>query len=170
MIRSSKVVISAVLLVLSMSAAQQPSPSTATEPSVSLVLSTTQPTVRAGTDVSIDAVTSNLCARPVAIGFLPGPYDSDILTVTLQVRNDQDRPVGPESVDQHSCAGRKDCHVTFLESRILPPGKSVQDHILLSSKKYDFSHPGTYTLQLIRKDKRTQEVNKSNTLTIAVTP
>jgi hypothetical protein len=156
------------LLVISITSGFARSQSTPA-PSVSITLSAPQVRVKIGAEIWVDAVTSNISDHRLRIGFLPGPYESEDLTVIVQVRDSQDRPVGPEKIDQHACEGEPNCRILFTESRYLGPGQSAKDHFLIDSKKYDLSHPGTYTIQIVRQDMATREIVKSNLLTITVT-
>lgn len=122
------------------------------DPPVCMKLSTPTPAARVGSQIRLDAVTTNISQRTVAVGFLPGPYESPVLTLTLQVRDSNNVPVGPEQVDQHSCQGKPRCRVLYLESRYLAPGESVTDHFVLDSK-YNLAKPGRYTAQLVRWDR-----------------
>ncbi len=139
---------------------------------LSIKLSSERTTVKAGSAIWVNAVTTNDSDHRLRIGFLPGPYEAEDFSVTVQVRNSEDRPVGPERLDQHPCDGIPNCRVEFHESRILGPGESAMDYFLID-KKYDLSRPGTYTVQVVRRDKATDlsylETAKSNILTFTVT-
>lgn len=157
------------MALLGVAAAQSPrsTPKPTPSPSVSILLNTDTPYIKIGSELWIDAVTTNISDHRVGIGFLPGPYESDQFTVTVQVRDTDDRPVGPEELDRHACAGKPNCIVKDEESRYLVPGESAKDHFLIG-KKYDLSRPGNYTIQIVRRDKRTHEISESNVLLISV--
>ena len=139
---------------------------------ISIKLSSEHTTIRVGSPIWVDAVTTNDSDHLVSIGFLPGPYEAEAFSVTVQVRDSWNCPVGPERLDQHPCDGIPNCRVEFHESRILGLGESAKDHFLID-KKYDLSRPGTYTVQVVRRDKATNlsylESAKSNILTFTVT-
>ena len=130
-----------------------PTASRAPAPPVAITLNTQQTTIRAGAEIWVDATTSNLSDHTVAIGFLPGPYESVLFSVTVQVRDSQNHPVGPEALDKHWCEGKSDCKILDDESRYLAPGHSAKDFFLLG-KGYEFSKPGTYTIQVVRWDEQ----------------
>src|SRR5579871_978462 len=88
---------------------------------VAIKLSTGQTTVRAGAEIWLDATTMNLSDHKMAIGFLPGPYESPGLSVIVQARDNQGRPVGAERLDQSGCKGIPGCKAMFSESRYVAP-------------------------------------------------
>lgn len=120
--------------------------------SMQLMMSPRNPTV--GSQISITVITTNISQSSVAIGFPSLPYESDILGIVLAVRDNDNNnaPVGPQEVDQHSCKGELHCRVIFNETRFLPPGKSITDHFILDGR-YKLSRPGRYTMQLVRWEK-----------------
>ena len=139
-------------------------------PTLSITLSSPQASVKSGTEIWIDAVTTNLSDHPARIGFLPGPYESIDLSMIVQVRDTHDHPVGPEKMDQSACKGQPNCRIMIMESRPLGSGESIKDHFSLDKKKYDMVKPGAYTVQVVFQNQETHETVKSNILTLTVTP
>ena len=121
--------------------------------SMQLMMSPNSPTV--GTQISITVVTTNISQRTVPVGFVPWPYESYTLGLVLAVRDhdNENVPVGPQEMDQHSCEGKPNCQVLELESRYLPPGKNITDHFILDGR-YKLSKPGRYTMQVVRWEKQ----------------
>lgn len=120
--------------------------------SMQLILSPRNPTV--GSQISITAVTTNISHSTIAVGLLPWPYQSETFGLVLAVRDNDNNnlPVGPQEMDQHACEGESHCQVLVLESRYLPPGKSITDHFVLDGR-YKLSKPGRYTMQIVRWEK-----------------
>src|SRR5690349_18818887 len=95
-------------------------------PAVTITLSAPQTSVKTGSEIWLDAVTTNISDHAVNIGFFPGPYESMDISLVVHVQDSQNHAVGPEKLDQHACEGVPNCRVFHLEMRKLGPGESVK--------------------------------------------
>jgi len=146
----------------------------AEEPEVSLKLSVAQSTVKAGAEVKLKIVLTNLTGHEIEIGrFLA--YDGPELEYSFDLRDSQDRKVpltrygralngtpdkGDERNDCGDCAG-------FSEG--VGPHETTYDEVVVS-KIYDLGKPGKYTIQVSRfQGNGSHMIVKSNTITLTVT-
>ncbi len=141
---------------------------------VSIALSMKENSVKAGSKIWVDVVTTNLSNHPVGPGFYPGPLEGWDFSTKIELLDSQGKPVALKGPDQSACKGDPKCKVVYSYGGsyvpvTLDPGKSFKDGFLIS-QLYDLSQPGTYTIQAVRRDKGTGGAEKSNLLTFTVTP
>ena len=145
-----------------------------THRTVSIVLSMKDNSVKAGSRIWIDVVTTNRSKHPVGPGFYPRPLEGWDFSTKIELLDDTGKPVALKEPDQSACNGDPKCTVRWRRSgsymRVtVDPGKSFKDGFAISDL-YDLSPPGTYTIQAFRLDKSTGVTEKSNLLTFTVIP
>jgi len=143
------------------------------KPAISIVLSTPRQSIRVGSEVRIDVVTTNVSHHAVPHTTGPGvPGHNDLITV--EVRDGRGNSVLEKEPDQSGCNGRAGCKIIRIKMgsqvmHLLAPGETFRDQIVVSDL-YDLSRPGEYTIRARRPDEETKTPVISNTIRITVTP
>jgi hypothetical protein len=149
------------------------SPQSGPPASFSVSLSTTQPAVKAGSELKISVVLTNLSNQDLDLtwdGASRAEFDYTILV------SDRDGHEPPDTQYLRAVRGKDSSNpdgktqLVVLPSsglRQVKPGGTLTDSIYLD-KLYDLK-PGKYTVQVERIDDSHKTV-KSNTLTVTVTP
>jgi hypothetical protein len=150
----------------------------ATKPTFSLSINTLKPKVILGSDIDIGISLTNVSDHPITLTF--GHAGNVACCYEYDVLDEQGVPVAK--------VGKRYAQLPNGERMELPkigpgsvaegtiaPGKGEGSNSTISDK-YQFDHPGKYTIQVSRQDPEAMDENgnpvvvRSNTLTITVLP
>ena len=114
----------------------------------------------------------NISDRPILVADeLKNPRRSDLL-YPLEVR-DQNGNLAPETSwgrrarTGKSDPGKQTVEVGSYHERFIQPGETYSGLVELNAL-YDLTQPGTYTVQLVRRDEKGTVVFKSNTVELSI--
>ena len=149
----------------------------------SITVSTAANTVKAGSDLKIDMIETNLMDHPIQVGLI-----AKANIAVLDSNGNPVRDVPPVLIKHPAENGKPEWMETYLPqvgTRLidLGPGKTIKDQFVVT-KLFDLSNPGKYTIQVRSLDEKTARdgdtrdgvhvvtgtLVKSNTLTVTVTP
>jgi hypothetical protein len=150
-------------------------PARAAEPELSLTVSIAKDGVKAGAEVRLRILLTNLTDHQIQIGRLLHPLGQEN-EYSFDVRDNQGRKVPltrygravngtPDKGDEGQSCG--DCSGFGQD---LDPHEKVTDEIVIS-KIYDLTKPGRYTIQVGRPHRVSREsetIIKSNTITLTI--
>jgi len=167
--------------------AQTPAPASKNfQPQFSLVIALEQSTIKAGSGVRVEAVTTNISHRDIVISrealvVGSGEQGGDS-AMKILVFDSAGHLVPIQPPDQSACLGRPDCVVrrsmggsSVPRDVRLARRKSVHDRLEISPDFYDLS-PGTYAVQaettvhVVSGNMMSYESVKSNVVMLTVTP
>jgi len=139
----------------------------------SVTISATQTVMKAGAEVRINVVLTNISDREIYINVSGGPGELDY-TVSVLDRSGHEAPEtkylralrGEDASDPGETTTLVVARSFGL--RDVKPGETFRSSIDLG-KLYDLQ-PGKYTIQLERIEEETHPVVKSNTITVTVAP
>jgi hypothetical protein len=136
-----------------------------TAPSFSINISTAQSMVKVGAAITIDATLTNISDHDIfyAVG-TPGQV-IDLIVCDSSGKSVPETPYGRKVHDTE--LNRRPFVGSVFRASIKPDHTFQQKSDL--SKEYDLSKPDKYSIQAQRRDARTREMVKSNTITITVT-
>ena len=136
----------------------------ATDPFV-LTISTEHPNVKSGDSIWIKVIMTNTSAFDVDCSSVSS--NGIDLRYSFEVRDPNGKSISKKKSKHPELEGAGSVHLCTLR-----PGQSTvaQDNLL--SREFDFSPPGTYTIQVSRaaSDSPRNDQVKSNTLVVTVTP
>ncbi len=141
---------------------------------VSIALSIASSSVKAGSKIWIDVVTTNLSTQPIEPGFYPGPQEGWSYSTRIQVLDSHDKAVALKPLDQSGCKDIPNCRIVERRSGsfvrfTVEPKKNYKSGFVISDV-YDLTEPGTYAVQAFRLDKGTGQTDQSNVMTFTVLP
>ena len=138
----------------------------------SITVNAPKPTVKVGTDVTIEVVLKNTSAGNFLYGSGSKPEDQGETDYKVEVQDETSKRA-PETSYGHKLRTGEDSpgqHTVIVGSFVsfeLPPGGVVKNEILVN-KLYDLSKPGKYEIHVERLDDAGGASIKSNTITITV--
>jgi len=132
----------------------------------SLSITPAQASVKSGSPVELEVITTNLSPQPITLSKSnPGmEYDFDV--------RDSGKKAAPMSPQLKRMRDPAHPHGVFrLFGKVLQPQESLRETVTIS-EYYDMSKPGTYTIRLQREipEQVGKGVVKSNAVSVKITP
>lgn len=134
----------------------------------SLTISTKTKSVQAGSEVKVQILLKNISNNEIYVLREKSPSLPEQAGFTAAVSDAKGMAVAYTNYGDKFYKGEA---VTFGSPSYayLKPGETLEQEMEVS-KLFDLSKPGTYTVQVQRKDDRSAAVAKSNTISITITP
>ncbi|PYX10063.1 MAG: hypothetical protein DMG88_03995 [Acidobacteria bacterium] len=142
--------------------------------SFSLTITALQNPVKAGSEVRIEMVVTNISNREITVSRSNGEGQAEFSGYTAEVR-DRKGNLSSETKYGRGLKGEGGTPeaptVTVTNDILFPlqPGKKLKD-MLIVSRLWDMSQPGVYSIQVQRTDPDTGILVRSNSVTVTVTP
>jgi hypothetical protein len=142
--------------------------------SFSLTITALQNPVKAGSEVRIEIVVTNISNREITVSRSNGEGQAELSGYTAEIRDRKGNLISETKYGRELKAegGTPEAPTVTVTNDILfplQPGKKLKD-MLIVSKLRDTSQPGIYSVQVQRTDPDTGILVKSNTVTVTVTP
>lgn len=152
--------------------AQETKPTDSKTPRFSVTISSTDPVVKSGSSIWVDATVKNTSGQDISV-HMTNPAE---FAYRIEVRNEKsarapETKLGRERNNRTTAEDEREPVVIISKGTNSPlkTGKTITDHVDVT-QMYDLSGPGKYTIQFERFDEESKTFVMSNMTTVTVIP